>query len=102
MNSWRQWLRPTQLALDLEHAHVSGVAAARAGMSDSALGAGRITGPGVEVLADAAVSSATPYLRAPLLARISGARMLHLGGGEVRDCPTCGVPAPCPTLQELS
>jgi len=102
MTGWRSRLRPTALAEDLERAHVSGVAAARAGMSDAALGLGRLSGPGVQVLADAAVSSATPYLRAPLLARISAARLLHpVAGDQSAHCPACRVPAPCPTAEEL-
>lgn len=101
--TWHERLRPTALTEDLERAHVSGVAAARAGMTDAALGAGRLTGPGVEVLADAAVSSATPYLRAPLLARISAVRLLHpSAGNEDGVCPSCGVEAPCATTRELS
>jgi hypothetical protein len=103
MTGWQSRLRLTALAEDLERAHVSGVAAARAGMSDAALGSGRLTGPGVEALADAAVSSATPYLRAPLLARISAAQLLHpIRGDEDAHCPACRVPAPCPTAEELS
>src|SRR4051794_11164250 len=53
----------------LDSAHSRGVAAAVAGMTDPALGAGRLAGAGVPILAEAAVTSATPYLRAPLLAR---------------------------------
>ena len=103
MTGWHDRLRPTPLAEDLVRAHASGVAAARAGMSDAALGSGRLTGPGVEALADAAVSSATPYLRAPLLARISAVRLLHPPtGDEDGRCPSCGVEAPCATNQELS
>lgn len=100
--SWQQLLRPTPLATDLEQAHGNAVAAASAGMQDAALGAGRLTGPGVAVLADAAVSSATPYVRAPLLARISGGLRLHPRvGGPDGLCPTCSVPAPCLTATEL-
>ncbi len=99
---WQQRMRPTALAADLERAHGNAVAAAGAGLQDAALGALRLTGPGVAVLADAAVSSATPYLRAPLLARISGGLLLHpMGGGADRQCPTCLVPAPCATAAEL-
>ena len=103
MTGWRNLLRPTALTADLERAHRSGVAAASAGMRDAALGATRLTGPGVPLLADAAVSSATPYLRAPLLARISAALLLHptSGDGDGR-CPTCQVEAPCATSQGLS
>lgn len=103
MTGWQQLMRPTRLAQDLERAHASGVAAARAGMSDAALGANRLTGPGVEALADAAVSSATPYLRAPLLARISAVRLLHPAtGDEDGRCPSCAVVAPCATSQGLA
>ena len=93
---------PTAAALDLERAHRSGVAAAVAGLSDAGLGRNRLAGPLVPALAEAAVTSATPFLRAPLLARISGALRLHpvAGTGDGR-CPTCGVPAPCPTAQIL-
>lgn len=88
---------------DLEQAHQRGVGAATAGLRDAALGALRLRGPGVPTLAEAAVSSATPFLRAPLLARISRAVLLHPpagdGGGR---CPTCRVPAPCDTARELT
>jgi hypothetical protein len=103
VNAWRNRLRPSALVEDLERAHLSGVAAATAGMRDAALGASRLTGPGVPLLADAAVSSATPYLRAPLLARISAALLLHpTGGDEDGQCPSCAVLAPCATSQGLS
>jgi hypothetical protein len=89
------------LTADLEQAHRYGVVAASAGMQDAALGPLRLTGTGVPVLAEAAVSSATPFLRAPLLSRIFGALRMHMpavGGGL---CPTCGVVAPCATAREL-
>ena len=90
------------LAADLERAHRQGVFAALAGMQDAALGGLRLTGGGCEPLADAAVSSATPFLRAPLLARISAALLLHPPGASPGDlCPTCGVSAPCPTAGVL-
>ncbi len=93
---------PTPAARDLEEAHRLGVDAAVAGLSDPGLGSSRLTGPLVPVLAEAAVTSATPFLRAPLLARISGALRLHpVVGGDDGLCPTCAVPAPCPTAQAL-
>jgi hypothetical protein len=93
---------PTRTACDLEQAHRYGVSAAVAGLSDAGLGGSRLTGPLVPVLAEAAVTSATPFLRAPLLARISGALRLHpVAGTESGLCPTCGVSAPCPTAREL-
>jgi hypothetical protein len=86
------------LASALEAAQSRGVSAAVAGLQDAALGALRLTGPGVPVLAEAAVSSATPFLRAPLLARLSAVLLMHpptvADGGT---CPSCGKPAPCPT-----
>jgi hypothetical protein len=71
-------------------------------MTDAALGELRHRGDGIDALAAAAVTSATPFLRAPLLARLSAAAMLHPGAGdEAGMCPTCGVPAPCPTAVAL-
>lgn len=93
---------PPGLARDLDHAHRQGVGAAVAGLQDAALGDVRLSGDGVPVLADAAVSSATPFLRAPLLARISQARLLHHPPSAEAPCPTCGVPAPCETARALS
>jgi hypothetical protein len=93
---------PTRAARELEQAHHYGVAAAVAGLSDAALGPDRLTGALVPVLAEAAVTSATPFLRAPLLARISRALLLHPAAGtDTGSCPTCAVPAPCATAQEL-
>jgi len=87
---------------ELEHAHRRAVGAAVAGMSDSGLRTGRLTGSGVPVLAEAAVSSATPFLRAPLLARISSALRLHPPGGESFElCPSCGELVPCSTARVL-
>ena len=87
---------------DLETAHVRGVNAATAGLQDPGLGRLRLTGRAVPTLADAAVTSATPFLRAPLLARISAALLLHPpAGGEDERCPTCAQPAPCPTAEAL-
>ena len=93
----------TPAAVELEQAHDRAVRAAVAGMSDAALGGLRLTGTGVPGLAEAAVTSATPYLRAPILGRVSAALRLHPPGGEVDDsCPTCGTPVPCPTAQALT
>ena len=90
------------LSRDLEQAHVHGVGAARAGLCDAGLGPVRLSGPGVPVLAEAAVTSATPFLRAPLLGRISAALLLHPpAGGAGGSCPTCGVVAPCATARAL-
>lgn len=90
------------LAPALEAAHRHGVRAATAGLQDAALGGLRLTGPGVPTLAEAAVSSATPFLRSPLLGRMSAALVLHppAGTGSGR-CPTCLAPAPCPTAEAL-
>lgn len=87
---------------ELETAHRLGVTAAVAGVSDAALGSLRLTGPGVPTLAEAAVTSATPFLRAPLLARLSDVRRLHppAGGGD-GSCPSCATSAPCPTAQAV-
>ncbi len=94
---------PSAAAVALEQAHRYGVGAAVAGLSDAALGPYRLTGPLVPLLADAAVTSATPFLRAPLLARISGALRLHPVAGDAGGtCATCSVPAPCATARELT
>jgi hypothetical protein len=86
----------------LEQAHRYGVGAAQAGLRDPGLGALRLTGPAVAVLAEAAVTSATPFVRAPLLGRISGALLLHPAAGDAAGhCPSCRVPAPCPTAGVL-
>jgi hypothetical protein len=90
------------LSRDLERAHERGVGAAVAGLCDPGLGALRLTGAVVPVLAQAAVTSATPFLRAPLLARISAALLLHPpAGDEEESCPTCLQEAPCATAQAL-
>ena len=102
---WRERLRLTPLAAELEQAHVYGVGAASAGLQDAGLGPVRLTGTAVPVLAEAAVTSATPFLRAPLLSRLHRVRRLHTpvatATGADRVCPTCRVPAPCPTVEEL-
>jgi len=91
---------PGTLALD--EAHERAVGAAAAGLSDAGLGGIRLAGTGVPVLAEAAVSSATPFLRAPLLARISAALRLHPPGGDPGElCPGCGTEVPCETAQVL-
>ncbi len=88
---------------ELEFAHRQGVTAAGHGMQDAALGALRLTGPGVALLAEAAVSSATPFLRAPLLSRIFNALRFHpVQGDDDGHCPACRVPAPCQTALELN
>jgi hypothetical protein len=93
---------PGALARDLETAHGRGVGAAIAGMQDPALGGVRLAGPAVAALADAAVTSATPFLRAPLLARLSHVLVLHPpAGDETGQCATCGISAPCPTAQAV-
>jgi hypothetical protein len=90
-----------RFAEELESAHRRGVRAAAAGLQDAALGAGRLTGDGVPALAEAAVTSATPFLRAPLLSRIGRVAKLHPPRSTSGTCPTCGVPAPCATVQAL-
>ena len=78
------------------------MAAASAGLQDAALGGRRLTGPGVGDLAEAAVSSATPFLRAPLLARISEVLLMHRPPEEPHsDCPVCRTEAPCDTYLAL-
>jgi hypothetical protein len=101
--AWRDRVRLTPLAAELELAHVHGVGAALAGLQDPGLGPVRLTGTAVPVLAEAAVTSATPFLRAPLLSRLHRVRRLHTPTttGADRVCPTCRVPAPCPTAWEL-
>lgn len=99
--SWRDLIRYGALAGDLEQAHGRAVRAATAGVQDAALGTVRLSGPDVPEIAEAAVSSATPFLRAPLLARISRVRMLHPDRPASGLCPTCGVDAPCTTAKEL-
>ena len=90
-------------ASDLEQAHRYGVGAAEAGLRDPGLGRLRLTGSAVRTLAEAAVTSATPFLRAPLLGRISAALLLHpVAGGDDGRCATCGVPAPCATAGALT
>jgi hypothetical protein len=87
----------------LEEAHRRAVGAAVAGLSDAQLGPVRLAGVGVARLAEAAVTSATPYLRAPLLGKISSALRLHPPGGDASDsCPTCGTVVPCRTAQALT
>jgi hypothetical protein len=101
MSDWREKVRLTPLASALEEAHVYGVGAASAGLQDAGLGAIRLTGTAVPLLAEAAVTSATPFLRAPLLARLSRVRLLHPPAGTDGSCPSCAVPAPCPTAREI-
>ncbi|MCU1689937.1 MAG: hypothetical protein JWN20_1865 [Jatrophihabitantaceae bacterium] len=93
--------RPSRLARDLDAAHRPAVGAAAAGLQDAALGRTRLTGPGVATLADAAVTSATPFLRAPLLSRLSAARRLH-EADETGRCPSCRCAAPCPTTAVIA
>jgi hypothetical protein len=101
MTAWREQVRLTPLAAELERAHVHGVGAASAGLRDPGLGAVRLTGSAVPVLAEAAVTSATPFLRAPLLSRLHRVRRLHTAPVLGDDCPSCRVPAPCPTAKEI-
>ena len=100
MSRWRERVRRTPFAADLEQAHVYAVGAATAGLQDAGLGTSRLTGSAVPVLAEAAVTSATPFLRAPLLARLSQVRLLHPAAAD-GACPSCQVPAPCPTAKEV-
>ena len=93
----------TALGSDLELAHRHGVRAAAAGLQDAALGSLRLSGRGVAVLAEAAVTSATPFLRAPLLGLVSEALTLHPPGGDAGGtCPTCGTVSPCRTAEVLT
>jgi hypothetical protein len=101
VSGWREPLRSTPLAADLEQAHAYAVGAATVGLQDAGLAPLRLTGTAVPVLAEAAVSSATPFLRAPLLSGLSRVRRLHLPEAADGRCPTCNVPAPCPTAKEL-
>jgi hypothetical protein len=84
---------------DTETAHRHAIRAATEGLRDAALGPLRLTGPGVPVLAEAAVSSATPFLRAPLLARIADALRLHVAADGA--CAECRRAYPCPTAASL-
>lgn len=85
----------------LETAHRLAVQAATNGLQDPGLGAGRLTGDGIAALAEAAVSSATPFVRAPLLGRLADVLDLHPPeGGPDRACPSCRVAAPCATAQQ--
>ena len=94
---------PTPARAQLEQAHARAVQAAVSGMCDAALGALRVAGTGVPRLAEAAVTSATPYLRAPILSRVSAALRLHPLGGDADDsCPTCGTVVPCDTARALA
>jgi hypothetical protein len=91
----------TALAVELDLAHDNGVQAAVAGLQDPGLGAARLTGSAVPTLAEAAISSATPFLRAPLLSRLSAGLRLHPPAGSDGRCPSCREPAPCRTAKEL-
>ncbi len=103
MTAWKDRVRLTPLAAELEQAHAYGVGAASAGLQDPGLGATRLTGSAVPVLAEAAVTSATPFLRAPLLSRLHRVRRLHTAdpADPAGWCPACRVTAPCPTIEEL-
>lgn len=93
----------TVLTGELESAHRQAVTAAGHGLRDAGLGSLRLTGPGVPLLAEAAVSSATPFLRAPLLSRIFNALRMHPArGDDAGCCLTCQVPAPCATARVLN
>jgi hypothetical protein len=108
VTAWKEQVRLSPLAGELERAHAFGVGAASAGLQDAGLGPVRLTGTAVPVLAEAAVTSATPFLRAPLLSRLHRVRRLHTpdptdtrADDVAGRCPACGVPAPCPTAKEL-
>jgi beta-glucosidase/6-phospho-beta-glucosidase/beta-galactosidase/glycosyltransferase involved in cell wall biosynthesis len=93
---------PTVLVRDMERAHRQATGAAAAGLQDAGLAGARLAGPSVPQLAEAGVTSATPFVRAPLLARLSAARLLHPVDGDDRGrCTTCGTPAPCDTAVAL-
>jgi hypothetical protein len=104
MTAARDDSRPmARLTPDLDNAHRHGVAAAANGLQDPALGRRRLTGPAVDELAEAAVTSATPFLRAPLLSRLAAVRTLHHPTTQhPSTCPTCKVPVPCPTTTRLA
>jgi hypothetical protein len=88
------WLR------EADEAHGAAVAAATEGLSDSGLGERRLSGQLVSELAEAAVTSATPFLRAPLLGAISEALVLHQSRDDV--CTTCRTAFPCATVAALT
>jgi len=102
MSTWRAKVRLRPLAADLEQAHRYATGAAVAGLRDAGLGPLRLTGDAVPVLAEAAVTSATPFVRAPLLSRLSRVILLHPVHGVEGRCPSCDVPAPCPTAREVA
>jgi hypothetical protein len=101
VSGWREQVRRTPFGEDLEQAHTYAVGAAAAGLQDAGLGPLRLTGSAVPLLAEAAVTSATPFLRAPLLARLSRVRLLHPVSSTDGRCPACNVPAPCATAKEV-
>jgi len=101
VSGWRDQVRRTPFGEDLEQAHTHAVGAAAAGLQDAGLGPLRLTGSAVPLLAEAAVTSATPFLRAPLLARLSRVRLLHPVSGTDGVCPACNVPSPCATAKEV-
>ncbi len=88
------WLHEAELA------HHAAVMAAAEGLTDAGLGEHRVAGEVVGELAEAAVSSATPFLRAPLLGAISEALVLHQAHDDV--CTTCGTDFPCATVAALT
>lgn len=92
-------------AMTLAEAHRLSGRAATEGVQDPALGSRRLGGDAVTAVAEAAVASATPHLRAPLLAQVGAASRPHpesVADGEAGLCPTCLVPVPCPTAQVLA
>ena len=102
MSSREQSMKAAVQSSELDLAHRQAVAAAIAGLQDAALAEIRLAGPGVGSLADAAVSSATPFLRAPLLAKMSAVAALHPAAGNADGfCGTCGMSAPCTTAEAL-
>jgi hypothetical protein len=102
MSSREHGVKAAAQSSKLDRAHQQAVAAAIAGLQDAALAEIRLTGPGVGPLADAAVSSATPFLRAPLLAKMSAVAVLHPAAGNADGfCGTCGTLAPCTTAEAL-
>lgn len=85
---------------EAETYHSYAVGAAVEGMRDPGLGPHRIVGPGARRLAEAAVTSATPFVRAPVLAVISAAAALHAESDDGR-CGECRQPSPCRTARTL-
>ena len=79
---------------DLEQAHRRAVGAAATGLQEAHLGGLRLTGSGVPVLAETAVTSATPTCGRRCSAGVGGAAAAPAGGEAEDRCPTCGTASP--------